>query len=100
MLINSRNVKGEEIEINTLPLVGSLAPSVSVGVLGTEAKNVLMEIMGHVMGQWFDQYMRHTPTSSYRCHVEFVRQEETMRIVEVAPPANPAPMVPTIATSR
>ncbi|PPS05217.1 hypothetical protein GOBAR_AA15445 [Gossypium barbadense] len=44
--------------------------------------------------------MRPTPTSSYRCHEEFVSQKETMRIVEVAPPANPAPLVPTIAGSR
>ncbi|PPS18153.1 hypothetical protein GOBAR_AA02410 [Gossypium barbadense] len=57
MSINSRNAKGEEIERNALPPVGSLMHSASREVIGTEAKKALMEMIGHVMGRWFNRYI-------------------------------------------
>ncbi|KAK5812899.1 hypothetical protein PVK06_028343 [Gossypium arboreum] len=57
MSINSRNAKGEEIERNALPPVGSLVHSASREVIGTEAKKALMEMIGHVMGRWFNRYI-------------------------------------------
>lgn len=100
MLINSRNVEKEEIENNALPLVSSPTSSTNQGVLGIEDKEVVMEMMSHVMGQWFDRYLGATPTSSHMCRHESVRPDETSRTLETAPPDNPAPLVPVVAPIR
>ncbi|PPS14414.1 hypothetical protein GOBAR_AA06165 [Gossypium barbadense] len=100
MSINSRNSKGEEIESNALPPVSSLVPSTRRGVLGTEAKEACTEMLGHVMGQWFDRYMGATPTSFHWHCDEIVRPEETMRMTKFAPTMNPKPLIPTIVVSK
>lgn len=50
MSVKSRNSNGEEIEGNAPPRASSLSPSTSKRALGFEAREALMEMMGHVMG--------------------------------------------------
>lgn len=73
MLVNARDVDGEEIQSNAPLLVGIPVPSVSWGVIGIEVKDALMEMMRHVMGKWFNRYMGAAPTSFHRHCDELVR---------------------------
>ncbi|KAH1091782.1 hypothetical protein J1N35_019039, partial [Gossypium stocksii] len=57
----------------------------SLGALETKAEEALIEMMGHVIEQWFDKYVRAAPTSSTKCHDELVRHEETVRTIEATP---------------
>ncbi|PPD91295.1 hypothetical protein GOBAR_DD11757 [Gossypium barbadense] len=100
MSINSKDAKGKKIESNAPPPVNSPAPSVSQGVLGIEAEEVVMETMDHVIGQWFNKYTRPAPTLFHRCRDEPVRLEKTVRTTEVVPPTNPTPLTPVVAVSR
>ncbi|KAK5833555.1 hypothetical protein PVK06_017403 [Gossypium arboreum] len=66
MLVNSRNAKKEEIGSNAPPQASRPRPTTSQGVLKAKAKEALMEMMGHVMEQWFERYVGVAPISSYR----------------------------------
>ncbi|KAK5846185.1 hypothetical protein PVK06_002459 [Gossypium arboreum] len=94
MSMNARDDKGEKIQSYTLPCVSSPAPSLSRGVLG----DVLMDMMVHVMGKWFDCYMGATSTSSHRCCDELVREKETLKTTKVAQPTYPTLLA--LATSE
>ncbi|PPD71148.1 hypothetical protein GOBAR_DD31976 [Gossypium barbadense] len=70
MTVNAREDDGDKIQNNALLYVSSSTPSLSRKVLGTEAWDALMEMVRHVIGQWFDRYIGDVPTSSHRCHDE------------------------------
>ncbi|PPD97274.1 hypothetical protein GOBAR_DD05695 [Gossypium barbadense] len=57
-------------------------------------------MMGHVMGQWFDQYMGATPSCTHRRRDKIVRSEEIVKTAEVAQPLNLAPPVLVVEMSR
>ncbi|KAK5840251.1 hypothetical protein PVK06_009140 [Gossypium arboreum] len=100
MSVNSRNPEGKEIESNTPPQTSSLGPTASRGALGAEAKEALIEMIGHIMRQWFDKYMDAAPSSSHQRPDETMRLEETTRTAKVIQPINLSPYVSVVTMSR